>query len=118
MNKRHVGDAYEEKAVAFLKKQGFRVVEQNFRIRQGEIDSSGYHNGQLVFVEVKYRKNLKAGSPAAAVGIQKQMQICKVALFYLSFRGLKVETACRYDVVAICQEEITWFQNAFEHIGF
>ena len=38
MNKREIGSRYEEAAAAFLQKQGFRILEKNFRCRQGEID--------------------------------------------------------------------------------
>ena len=55
MNKRTVGKEYEERACRYLEDRGFRTAERNFRCRQGEIDIIGYHEGYLVFVEVKYR---------------------------------------------------------------
>ena len=116
MNKRTVGNEYEDMAVAYLEKQGFRVTERNFRVRQGEIDVIGYHNGSLVFVEVKYRKNDRMGLPEAAVGIRKQEQICKIGGFYRAFWQIPQERQSRYDVVAICGNEIRWYQNAFEHL--
>ena len=38
MNKREIGAAYEEAAAVFLEKKGVRILERNFRCRQGEID--------------------------------------------------------------------------------
>jgi len=69
----------------------------------------------LVFVEVKYRKGNCSGTPEEAVDARKQHQICKVALFYLGSKRLGVDIPCRYDVVAVTEEEIRWYKNAFEH---
>lgn len=116
-NDRQVGAAYEEKACAFLKEKGLRIVERNFRVRQGEIDVIARDRGTLVFVEVKYRKNPSKGLPEEAVDFRKQRQISRVALFYLTFRRLPVSTPCRFDVVAICGEEIRWITDAFPFIA-
>ena len=60
-NKRTVGSRYEEEAAAFLQKQGFQILEKNYRDRYGEIDIIAKENGYLVFVEVKYRSSLRRG---------------------------------------------------------
>lgn len=106
----------EQCAAEYLEKQGMRIVEYNFRNRQGEIDIIGYHNNYLVFVEVKSRNNTTKGRPECAVGITKQKQICKVADYYRFQNHLSSSTPVRYDVVAIYKEEILWYQNAFSHI--
>lgn len=115
MNQRKIGTQKEELAIAYLSEQGFRVVKRNFRIRQGEIDIIGYDQEVLVFVEVKYRSQRNAGLPEEAVTKLKQKQICKVALFYLKQNKLGTDIPCRYDVVAIEDDKIRWYQNAFEH---
>lgn len=116
MNQRKVGSQKEELAKAYLERLGFRVMEQNFRIRQGEIDLIGYDQEVLVFVEVKFRSDKKAGMPEEAVTARKQRQICKTALFYLQRKGLGTDIPCRYDVVAIDGNGIRWHKNAFEHV--
>lgn len=115
MNQRKVGSRKEELASAYLEQHGLRVVEKNFRIRQGEIDIIGYEQEVLVFVEVKYRSKKTAGLPEEAVNLQKQRQISRTALFYLQRKGLGTDIPCRYDVVAIEGEEIRWHKGAFEH---
>lgn len=117
MNNRKVGAGYEEKAIAYLQKNGIKVVEHNYRIRQGEIDIIGYQEEYLVFIEVKYRSSSKAGNPAEAVDGRKQRKICRVADYYRYTHGIRDDSPIRYDVIAICGEEITWYQNAFYHIG-
>lgn len=115
-NGRQVGAAFEEKACLFLKEKGMRILERNFRVRQGEIDIIAKDRGTLVFVEVKYRKDGSRGLPEEAVDFRKQRQICRVALFYLSFRHLPLSTPCRFDVVAICGNEVRWIPNAFPFV--
>lgn len=116
MNKRRAGAEKETQAAEYLSAQGMRIVERNFRNRQGEIDIIGYHGKYLVFVEVKYRRSNDKGSALAAVTRQKQMQICKVADYYRYQHKLGDNTNVRYDVVAIQGEELVWVQNAFSHI--
>lgn len=117
MNKRAVGEDYEQMAAQYLQSRGARIVECNFYSRRGEIDLIMQDGGYLVFVEVKYRKSERNGNPAEAVTWQKQRRICQTAQYYLYSRHIPLDTPVRYDVVAICGEQITWHRNAFEHIG-
>ncbi len=116
MNTRKTGTEYELLAEIYLQKQGIVIVEKNYRNRKGEIDLIGKDGEYLVFFEVKYRKNQKAGNPAEAVTYQKQKKICQVADYYRLTHGIGEFCAIRYDVVAICGQEITWYRNAFSHI--
>lgn len=116
MNKRKTGSDKEAIAATYLEERGMKIVERNFRNRQGEIDIIGYHNGYLVFVEVKYRTGNGKGSALEAVDYRKIRQICKVADYYRYLHKLGMNTMIRYDVVAIQGEEIQWIQNAFSHI--
>lgn len=111
-----MGADREKQAAEYLERQGMRIVEKNFRTRQGEIDLIGYHRGYLVFVEVKYRSGDAKGHAAEAVDLRKQRKICRVADYYRYSRRLGDGIGVRYDVVAIQGEEISWIQNAFPHI--
>lgn len=116
MNKRKTGSVAELRAETYLSEKGVQIVDKNFRNRHGEIDLIGYHNGYLVFFEVKYRRNRGKGVPEAAVDYYKQKQICQVASYYRCLHRIPTFTSVRYDVVAIEGEEIRWLQNAFPHI--
>lgn len=111
-----MGADREKQAADYLERQGMRIVEKNFRIKQGEIDLIGYHQGYLVFVEVKYRSGDAKGHASEAVDLRKQRKICRVADYYRYSRRLGDDIGVRYDVVAIQGEEISWIQNAFPHI--
>lgn len=116
MNTRKKGAEYEEKAARYLQSHGVHILECNYRNRRGEIDLIGRDGEYLVFFEVKYRKDNTMGTPAEAVDYRKQRNICKVADYYRMIHKISEFTAVRYDVIAICKEEVVWYKNAFEHI--
>ena len=111
-----MGAQAEKLAEEYLTASGMKIVARNFRNRQGEIDIIGYHEGYLVFVEVKYRASLKNGNPEEAVGASKQKNICKVADYYRYTHKVPLSMPVRYDVVAVLGEEVRWLQNAFPHV--
>lgn len=115
INKRQTGTEYECLAVNYLEKQGIRVVERNFRNRFGEIDIIGYDGEYLVFFEVKFRRDIRKGSPIEAVSPKKCHTICRVADFYRMKKGIGDFSPMRFDIVAICGEDIRWFRNAFAY---
>lgn len=114
-NRRRVGAAYEEKAAEYLRGQGYRILEWNFRCRLGEIDLIAEEGGALIFLEVKYRKNSRYGSPAEAVTPDKQRTICRVADFYRMSRRIPESKSCRFDVVAILGEQVKVYKDAFPY---
>lgn len=112
MNKRNTGKQYESLAAEYLQRQGMVILERNYRDRTGEIDLIGRDGAFLVFVEVKYRRDLRTGEPAEAVTARKQQRIRRTAQYYLySHRCGNVP--CRFDVVSILGEEIRWIPDAF-----
>lgn len=106
----------EDRAVSFLLKQGFKLLERNYRTPVGEIDIIAHSRSHLLFVEVKTRRGTAFGTPQEAVGIRKQRQIIRTAQWYLQQKKTKLQP--RFDVVAIlCQSDgtpqITHLADAF-----
>ncbi len=94
------GEKSESVAVNCLKKQGYRIIELNYRNKLGEIDIIAKQGETLVFIEVKARKSSRFGRPELAVTPKKQRKISMVALYYL--KSTKQSNAkARFDVVAI-----------------
>ncbi len=100
VNHLKAGRLGEDLALNYLKKNGYRVVERNFRCNLGEIDIIATEGKTVVFVEVKSRWSERFGSPQMAVDTHKQKRISRVALVYMKSRGLKDRSA-RFDVVAV-----------------
>ena len=113
------GDEAEERALQHLLAQGLTLVERNYRVARGpsargaEVDLiMRAPDGTLVFVEVRQRSGRTHGGAAASVTRGKQRRCILGAQFYLS--NLKVWPPCRFDVVAIDGEEVTWLPAAFD----
>ena len=113
MNKREISSGYEEMAAAYLIEQGYKIVARNFSGRSGEIDIIARDGEYLVFVEVKYRRDERQGSPAEAVDYRKQQHIRRVAEYYLYKNRVSEAMPCRFDVVAILGDRITLIRDAF-----
>ena len=114
MNKRKIGSAYENIAVEYLKKHGYIVIEQNYFCKYGEIDIIAKNENMLVFVEVKYRKNSKAGMGESAVNKSKQKHIVKSAQNYMIEKYKTDELSCRFDVIAINGNMLHHIKDAFD----
>lgn len=112
MNKRKIGTDYEQLAAKYLGGRGYEIIESNYRCPVGEIDLIAKDGTYLVFIEVKYRRNLGAGSPLEAVDRKKQQTIRRVAQWYLTERHL-YDIPVRFDVTGILGEEITVIKDAF-----
>lgn len=95
------GVYYENVAKELLIKNGYTIVETNYRCRIGEIDIIARNEGYLVFVEVKYRSNANLGNPLEAIDYKKQLKIRRCAQDYLQRRGLSENTLCRFDAIGI-----------------
>ena len=105
-----IGQAGEDRALAYLQQQGLRLVERNFLCKVGELDLIMREGDRLVFVEVRERSNPRYGGAAASISPAKQRRILRAARFYL-LRFVKMPP-CRIDVVAIDGEHINWLRNA------
>ena len=111
------GKDSESMAVRYLKKSGYKILEQNYRNQLGEIDIIARDKKTLAFVEVKSTRTDSFGNPKWAVTPKKQRKISMVALFYL--KATKQNNAkARFDVVAISSSQdnprIELIKNAFE----
>ncbi len=116
-NKRKIGDEYEQMAVIYLRKHGYRIKERNFRCKFGEVDIIAKKGNYLVFIEVKFRSSNVYGTPAEAVNYAKQRRISNVASFYLYKNKYPADTPVRFDVAAISEEGIRIIENAFPYCG-
>jgi len=114
--RRQLGDAGEDLAAAALKKQGYKILERNYRTPLGEIDVIARHQGFLVFLEVKTRRSLHFGEPQEAVSPAKQARLKRLADYYVKVKR-QGEVKMRFDVVAITVSEagpqVEIIQNAF-----
>ena len=111
-NKRATGSRYERIAARFLVMQGYTVLEQNYRVRDAEIDIIARDGDTLCFVEVKYRRSLAYGYPSEAVDRHKRIKIAEAARCYVRDKHL-YNTGLRFDIVEIAGDKIRILKDAF-----
>lgn len=119
MNNKILGNRGEQAATDFLLSQGYHICARNFRVPLGEIDIVARQGKLLVFVEVKTRRSLSYGTPAAAVNYYKQQKIIKVAQCFLRQQHLAIDCCCRFDVIEVLLKNddkfsINHIKGAFE----
>jgi len=117
-----LGQSGEEEATAFLKRQGYKILQRNFRSKLGEIDIIAKDGATLCFVEVRTRTSEWHGHPFESITPRKKQKLIKTALTYLKLNGL-TDTDARFDVVAVIPQEqggfdIEIIKNAFDGNGF
>lgn len=104
MNKasnKQIGKLGEEFAEKYLKKQGYKILEKNYRYsRFAEIDIVAKDKDTIVFVEVKTRSDLTFGHPFEAINKTKLQHIFQAGLFYLQNTKEKHKNY-RIDIVAV-----------------
>ena len=113
-----VGSFGESWAKAYLEGVGYRILEQNFRCRLGEIDLVAQEGGEIAFVEVKARRGRAFGYPEEQIPASKRRRLGRLAQWYLK-RYRKSEQPARFDVVTLLMspggkiEEVGLIRNAF-----
>lgn len=100
MTRRDTGILGEEIARGFLGKNGYHIVETNYRCPQGEIDIIARREETLVFVEVRTKKSQQYGSPEESITPTKMKRLRAVAAHYRQHRD-DLPASWRIDVLAI-----------------
>ena len=118
INKRQFGSEFEAFASQQLKLLGCKIIETNYLCKVGEIDIIARDKDNLVFVEVRYRKQKTYGGAVASVDLKKQKKLIKAASFYLQNNNLTNKVSCRFDVFAVegslDKPTYNWIKAAFD----
>ncbi|CAM2733426.1 YraN family protein [Legionella worsleiensis] len=109
------GRSAEQQALAYLLKQGLKLLGQNYYCRSGEIDLIMQEGDYLVFIEVRSRSNIQFGDAIASITFAKRQKIIRTASHYLLKNKRYEQTPVRFDVIGIEGNTgvITWLKDAF-----
>lgn len=97
-----IGKIGEEKAVEFLRKNRYKIIERNYRTKIGEIDIIARKNREIVFIEVKLRTSNKFGLPQESVNKKKIEKIEKISQIYLNSK--KINLPYRFETLSIIKD--------------
>lgn len=89
----------EMQAAEYLKRKRYKILACNYKCRFGEIDLIARTRTEIVFVEVKLRKDDSHGEPREFVGGQKQRRIRTTAMLWLQENPTELQP--RFDVIEI-----------------
>ena len=90
----------EQVAVSYLTDAGLRVLDRNWRCREGELDIVAREGSALVFCEVKTRRGVGFGHPVEAVTPAKQRRLRVLAQRWLAAHEEHARDL-RFDVVGV-----------------
>lgn len=80
-----LGTRGEEFTVRYLQQRGYRIIDRNWRIKEGEIDIVAFSpESEIVFVEVKTRSSAAFGDPLESISTEKVHRIQRLALAWLA----------------------------------
>lgn len=102
--KQFAGRIGEVAAAEYLRKKGYKIIDRNFRIRNGEIDIVSIVNNILVFVEVKTRLSHQFGTPFEAISYYKMQALVRTAEFY-KMTHKKLPDAMRIDAISVMLDD-------------
>lgn len=112
-----LGKQGEAAAVAYLRENGYEILEQNFVFQKAEIDIIARIKDWLIVVEVKTRSSIDFGSPEDFVNKKKIKLLVKTIDEYVQQSGLDLEI--RFDIIAVVKENgnfnIEHLEDAFYH---
>lgn len=102
-----LGEKGEELAVAYLQKNGYKIIQRNYRHLKAEVDIITQKENILAAVEVKTRTSDYHENPQDAVNQKKIKLLVSAMSNYVEENDLDVEV--RFDIIAIIKQ-----QNNFE----
>ena len=110
------GRLAEDEALSLLQARGLRLIDRNYRSRFGEIDLIMKDGHTLVFVEVRYRRSIRYGTPQESVTQRKQSRLLVTAACYLKEK--RIDCPVRFDVAALSPAgdgmSLNWIKSAFD----
>jgi putative endonuclease len=104
--RQRLGQRGEDLAARHLERAGWRIVQRNYRVREGEIDLIARRGAVLAFCEVKtliHRSNRTRGpmNPVESVGYRKQAKVRRMARTWLASHAGTGAADLRLDVIGV-----------------
>ncbi len=111
MHNKILGAKGERAARRFLKRNGYKILEKNFKSPFGEVDVIAQKGEVIAFIEVKTRISDSFGSPSQAVTPERQKRYFNAARYYFAER--QIDFVVRFDIIEVFRGEINHIENAF-----
>lgn len=116
--KRKFGDIGEKKAEDHLVKNGYKIIDKNFRIKNiGEIDIIAEKNNELFFIEVKTRSiKHETNFPIVfSINDKKRRNLKKICQLYLINKRVSPNKKWQVDAIFVKVDNMGGFK--IEHMA-
>jgi putative endonuclease len=97
-----LGERGENIAKKYLGSKGYKIIEQNFETKFGEIDLIAAMDKKLIFVEVKLKVCEDFGRPEEMINHHKLRQIESTGIIYLQKFPEIDKYYCQKQIDAVC----------------
>ena len=98
-------------------KNGYKILEKNFKVKCGEIDIIAKDNDEYVFIEVKTRTSKKYGMPVEAVDNNKKKHIVNVSRYYI-YKNYLQNCCIRYDIIEVYRDKNDCIINHIKNVFY
>lgn len=116
-SRKDFGNTGEEIAARYLSDGGFVLHQRQWRSLQHEVDIVAEWHGEIVFVEVKTRRNEYYATARAAVDQKKMNNLILAARHYMNYYYHDEARPYRFDIITVVGEgpdyELTHYRRAF-----
>ena len=103
--RKNVGRGGEEIACQFLVRKGYKIIEQNYRKKWGEIDIIAEKDNTVRFVEVKtVSRERKGYSPEELLHASKLRKVARTAALYMEEK--RDDREYQLDAVTVVMDEV------------
>ena len=109
--RKKLGARGERKARFYLRLQGWKILEKNFKNPFGEIDIIAKKRDTVAFIEVKTRLSDIFGLPSESVTQQRKLKYIRGANYY--FAGREIDCTARFDIIEVYRGKLRHIENAF-----
>ena len=102
--KRKFGDVGEKEAEEFLIKNGYKILDRNYRVKNlGEIDLVAEKDNKLTFIEVKTRdvKHETSFPIGFSINEKKRRNLKRICQIYLIGKGVSPNKNWQVDAVFV-----------------
>ena len=106
-----LGEKGEKIARLYLEKNGWKILEKNYKTPFGEIDIIAEKDETVAFIEVKTRLSDIYGAPSEAVSNMRKLRYIRGVNYY--FANKIIDCTVRFDIIEVLKDEVNHIENAF-----
>lgn len=116
MKAKSLGYKGEDLAARHLQSLGYKILENNFTVRGGEVDLVAQDGEILVFVEVKTRTGASFGAGDESINFGKKQKLRHAIERYIAEKSNSADSDYRMDFVEVALDPETYNLKSINHI--